>query len=62
MQLERVWSADGWGWGAFFEQNYGWTWEEVVRDLDIHFRAARIVWERCGGFAGPWRPSIGCWG
>lgn len=56
MQIERYWTnPDGTvgGWGPYFERTYGWTWEQVVRDLPTHFRAARIIYERAGGF-GPW--------
>lgn len=31
----------------------GWQWDSVVMDLPTHFAAARIVYERAGGF-GPW--------
>lgn len=43
-------------WADFFAREYGWSWEQVVRDDAIHFRAARIIWER----AGSWQPWPNC--
>ncbi len=41
-------------WAPFFEANYGWTWGQVVTDMDIHFRAARVIYDRARGWS-PWR-------
>jgi len=40
-------------WAPFFQARFGWTWETVVKDVDVHMRAARIVYERGGGWD-PW--------
>jgi hypothetical protein len=40
-------------WARYFEQVYGWSWEQVVTDIDIHFMAARHIYDRAGGWA-PW--------
>lgn len=40
-------------WADFFLREYGWTWEQVVRDDAIHFRAAHIIFVRAGGWS-PW--------
>ena len=50
MQLNRA------TWEGYFWERYGWSWERVVTDLDIHFAAAREVFERGGGWF-PWS----CW-
>lgn len=47
MQLERQ------TWEPFFAELRGWTWEQLARDLTAHFDAARIVFDRAGGW-GPW--------
>ena len=44
-------------WANFFLDNYGWTWEQVVNDLDTHLHAAAIVWERAGQIFAPWTCS-----
>lgn len=41
-------------WEDFFWLNYGWTWDQVVNDLDIHLHAAFIVWQRAGNSWSPW--------
>ena len=43
-------------WAAYFEANYGWKWETVVRDLDVHMRAARVIYDEAGDWS-PWRCS-----
>jgi hypothetical protein len=48
MQINRV------TWERFFRVNHGWTWEQVVTDIDIHLQAARIIYERSRGWS-PWR-------
>lgn len=46
-------------WADFFMETEGWTWEQVVLDDEIQFRAARIIWERAGQvWSGPW-PTCG---
>lgn len=45
MQLNRE------TWEPYFEEKYGWTWEQVVFDVNIHFQAAREVYDRTGGWA-----------
>lgn len=47
MQIARTW------WESFFFNNYGWAWEQIVFDLDVHFAAARIIYDRSGSWA-PW--------
>ena len=44
-------------WAAYFEREYGWSWEMVVRDDAIHFQAAYVIYQRSGSFA-PW-PNCG---
>jgi hypothetical protein len=48
MQLDRY------TWAPFFLANYGWTWDQVVNDVHVHLQAARIVYDRAGGWT-PWR-------
>lgn len=40
-------------WAPWFAAHYGWSWEQVVTDPAIHVRAARIIYDRAGGWA-PW--------
>ena len=59
MQIERRWvNQDGsiGGWEVYFAAKYGWTWDQVVRDPNTHFRAAREIYDRAGGWS-PWA----CW-
>lgn len=44
---------DHFTWAPYFEANYGWTWNQVVTDIHIHLQAARIVYDRAGGWE-PW--------
>ena len=44
-------------WAAYFEREFGWSWEMVVRDDAIHFQAAYVIYQRSGSFA-PW-PNCG---
>jgi hypothetical protein len=37
-------------WASYFEAVYGWTWEQVVTDLDIHMAAARHIYDRSNGW------------
>ena len=46
-------------WAEFFDREYGWSWEQVVRDDETNFAAAYVIWQRAGGW-GPW-PWCG-WG
>jgi hypothetical protein len=39
-------------WRSYFEA-LGWDWHAVIHDLDTHFRAARHIYDRAGGFT-PW--------
>lgn len=48
MQLNRS------TWEPYFAAMNGWTWEQLVTDEAIHFQAARIIYDRAGGWA-PWR-------
>lgn len=47
MQIHRA------TWERYFLVNYGWSWEAVALDLDTHFAAARIIYDRSGGWS-PW--------
>lgn len=40
-------------WERWFLQQYGWTWEQVVRDPETHARALRIIYDRSSGWS-PW--------
>ena len=40
-------------WAEWLLANYGWTWSEVVTNVQIQFAAAYIIWERAGSWA-PW--------
>ena len=40
-------------WADYFEREYGWPWEQVVRDDETNFAAAYVIYERAGGW-GPW--------
>lgn len=35
-------------WAAYFEALYGWSWQQIVTDLQVHFQAARHIYERSG--------------
>lgn len=48
MQLNKL------TWEPFFSANFGWDWEALVVDPHLHMRAARIVFDRGGGWT-PWR-------
>jgi hypothetical protein len=48
MQLNRF------TWEPYFAARTGWTWEQIVADIDIHLQAARIIYDRAGGWE-PWR-------
>jgi hypothetical protein len=48
MQLNRF------TWEPFFAGLNGWTWEQIVTDINIHLQAARIIYDRWGGWE-PWR-------
>jgi hypothetical protein len=40
-------------WADYFSGAFGWTWDEVVNNLDIHLRAARYVYDNSGSWY-PW--------
>lgn len=40
-------------WADFFEREYGWPWAQVVLDDVTNFQAARIIYDRAGGWT-PW--------
>ena len=40
-------------WKDFFEENFGWTWDEVVNNIDIHLQAARFIYDDSGSWT-PW--------
>lgn len=42
-------------WAPYFEARYGWSWERIVRDPETHALASREVYDRGGGWDGPWR-------
>ncbi len=44
MQIGRAWAK------VFSAR---WTWDQIVNDLDVHFAAAREIYDRAGGWA-PW--------
>jgi hypothetical protein len=48
MQLNRF------TWEPYFEANFGWTWEQIVTNIDVHLLAARHIYDRAGGWS-PWR-------
>ena len=37
-------------WEKFFYKKYGWTWRQVVLDLETHLQAAREIYDRAGGW------------
>ena len=37
-------------WAYYFERKYGWTWSQVVHNLEIHLAAAREIYEKTGDF------------
>ena len=48
MQLSRY------TWASFFHDGFGWDWDQVVKDIHIHLAAARIIYDRSGGWSA-WR-------
>lgn len=40
-------------WQSYFAKNYGWTWQQLAQDMSVHFQAARIIYDRAGGWS-PW--------
>ena len=44
MQINRA------TWEDVLYEDYGWTWSQVVFDLPTHLRAARVIYERAGGW------------
>jgi hypothetical protein len=32
-------------WAEYFRREYGWTWDQVVLDVDIHLQAAREIFD-----------------
>ena len=40
-------------WEPYFKTKYGWTWEQIVLDLEIHLRAAREIYDLAHGW-GDW--------
>jgi hypothetical protein len=38
-------------WEAYFWRRYGWTWEQIVLDLQIHLQAAREIYDLADGWA-----------
>ena len=38
LQLNRWWES-------YFAETEGWTWDQIVNNLDIHLRAARFVYD-----------------
>jgi hypothetical protein len=40
-------------WADYFSESFGWSWDEVVKNLDIHLKAARHVYDRSGSWY-PW--------
>lgn len=55
MQLARA------VWAPVFVRLYGWTWEQVVLDLEIHFAAARHIYdEALRAWGDGWLPWAGC--
>jgi hypothetical protein len=50
MQLDRY------TWAPFFAEGYGWTWDQVVTDVQLNLQAARVVYDRARGWS-PWRCS-----
>jgi len=41
-------------WAGYFQELYGWTWEQVVTDIGVHLKAARVIYDRAGDWT-PWR-------
>ncbi|HEY7270372.1 MAG TPA: hypothetical protein VH951_11140 [Dehalococcoidia bacterium] len=41
-------------WAAYFHDGFGWEWQQVVDDIHIHLAAARIIYDRAGGWSA-WR-------
>lgn len=41
----------GRSWRGYFASR--WTWEEIVTELDVHFAAAREIYDLAGGWS-PW--------
>lgn len=37
-------------WAKYFFEKYGWTWEQIVYDLDINLAAAREIYDSTGGW------------
>ena len=44
MQINRA------TWAEYFYEQYGWSWEQLVFDLDINLAAAREIYDRTGGW------------
>ena len=38
-------------WGPYFAEKYGWTWDQVVRDVEIHIAAAREIYDKRGDWS-----------
>jgi predicted 3-demethylubiquinone-9 3-methyltransferase (glyoxalase superfamily) len=38
-------------WAAYFKDKYGWTWSQVVRDLETHLAAAREIYDKTGDWS-----------
>jgi hypothetical protein len=44
MQINRA------TWEAHFQQKYGWTWEQIVLDLETHLQAAKDIYDQAQGW------------
>jgi len=40
-------------WADFFQENFGWPWDQVVNNIDIHIQAARFIYDDSGSWT-PW--------
>ena len=46
MQINRWWEP-------FFQENFGWSWDDLVFNVSINLQAARFVYDDAGGWS-PW--------
>jgi hypothetical protein len=41
-------------WEDYFLVNYSWDWRQIVQDVTVHLLAARVIYDRAGGWSA-WR-------